>query len=105
MKMKSKLLNLALAMASLAVFPHSARADAAEDGKKLYHAACAMCHGADLNAAGGIPDLRKSKLDEDNFLQTVRNGRPGTIMPPMKGNLSDEDIRKVRAYIKASSGG
>lgn len=110
MKMKSKSMYSrstqtlsAIALASVAVVHLAARASAVDEGRKIYQNTCAMCHGAELNASGGIPDLRKSKLDDDSFLQTVRNGRAGTIMPSMKERLSDDDIRKVRAYIKASS--
>lgn len=76
-----------------------------EEGSKLYHASCAMCHGAGLQAAGGIPDLRKTTLDEPAFRQVVKEGRPGTIMPPMKHSLSDDDILKIRTYIRAAAGG
>lgn len=96
---------LLAALSALAVHHACAAADTAEDGRKLYHASCAMCHGAELKAAGGIPDLRKTTLDDQTFRAVVRDGRPGTIMPPMKGRLSDEEIGKIRAYIKISAGG
>lgn len=84
---------------------HSAfAADPVAGGKNLYHATCAMCHGQDLKASGGIPDLRETKLDDQGFRTVVKNGRPGTIMPPMKGTLSDEEIAQIRAYVRASSG-
>lgn len=73
-------------------------------GKKLYDATCAMCHGQELKASGGIPDLRETKLDDQGFRTVVKNGRPGTIMPPMKNTLNDEEIAQIRAYVRASSG-
>jgi quinohemoprotein ethanol dehydrogenase len=95
---------LLAAVSAFAMHHAIAAADAAAEGKELYHAACSMCHGAELKAAGGIPDLRMTLLDDQAFAAVVREGRPGTIMPPMKGRLSDEEIGKIRAYIRTSAG-
>lgn len=92
-------------VSTLAMHQTGAAADAADEGKMLYDAVCSMCHGPELKAAGGIPDLRVTLLDDLGFAAVVREGRPGTIMPPMKNRLSDEEIRKIRAYIKTSAGG
>lgn len=93
------LLSLAVSMLSTAAWADSD----IEGGKKLYHATCAMCHGQELKAAGGIPDLRKTALDDQGFRAVVREGRPGTIMPPMKHALSDEEIGRIRTYVRAAA--
>jgi len=97
--------TIALLSLSLLTAQSAIADDAAERGRKLYHATCAMCHGQELKASGGIPDLRKSKLDDEGFRAVVRDGRPGTIMPPMKNTLNDEEIARIRTYIRAAAGG
>lgn len=103
MKAVHNYLLLLMAVSSFGVHQSSAAADRVDEGKKLYHAICSMCHGAELKAAGGIPDLRVARLDDQAFLSVVREGRPGTIMPPMKSRLSDEEIRMIRAYVRTSA--
>ena len=105
MKFAHNIYRLLATVSALAMHHPCTAAAAAEEGKKLYHAVCSMCHGTELNAAGGMPDLRMTRLDDQAFTAVVREGRPGTIMPPMKSRLSDEEIGKIRAYIKSSAGG
>lgn len=104
MKAVHKYLLLLIAVSSFGVHRTSAAKDGIDEGKQLYHAICAMCHGAELKAAGGIPDLRAARLDDQAFLAVVKEGRPGTIMTPMKNRLSDEEIRMIRAYVRTSAG-
>ena len=58
---------------------------------------CGSCHGMTLNGGLG-PALRidalKDKPDELLFI-TIKEGRPGTPMPPWKSLLSDEDINSI----------
>lgn len=61
---------------------------------QAYADSCAGCHGADR--AGGIgPALLPGALTQNDafYFDTIKNGRPGTIMPPW-GNLglSDQEI-------------
>ncbi|OWW19061.1 c-type cytochrome [Noviherbaspirillum denitrificans] len=93
---------LVLALSAFVLQPAVADSDI-DGGRKLYHATCAMCHGQELKAAGGIPDLRKTALDDQGFYAVVKEGRPGTIMPPMKQALNDEEIGRIRAYVKAAA--
>ena len=96
---------LLVALSTLAMHHACFAAGAAADGKKLYQAFCAMCHGTELKAAGGIPDLRTTTLNDEAFVAVVREGRPNTIMLPMKNRLSDEEIGRIRAYIRTFAGG
>jgi mono/diheme cytochrome c family protein len=89
-----------LAAAALMSAMIHAQANDAAAGKALYQRSCAMCHGPDAVPAGGIPDLRKFRGSDPEFLATVREGRPGTIMPSMKQALSDEEIVKIRDYVR-----
>jgi mono/diheme cytochrome c family protein len=99
----SRLLSSALACLAMHSLPSVAVTNPSEEGRRLYHAACAMCHGAELKAAGGIPDLRRTGLDDKAFQAVVKEGRAGTIMPSMKARLSDEEIRKIRAYVRSAA--
>jgi mono/diheme cytochrome c family protein len=93
-------------------------------GRALYQAHCAECHGIDLK---GEPDWRQRKSsgelpapphdetghswhhsDEHLFAMTkhgmARFAPPDykSAMPSFVGKLSDDDIRSVLAFIKAS---
>jgi mono/diheme cytochrome c family protein len=52
-------------------------------------------------SGGTIPDLRKFEGSDQDYLNTVRDGRQGTIMPAWKEFLTDEEILKIRAYTKS----
>jgi putative heme-binding domain-containing protein len=72
-----------------------------EDGGRLFRANCAICHGAEGNQVPGI-DLahgifRRAKTDED-IVSIMRNGIPGTAMPPT--NFNDSVAMTVVAYLR-----
>lgn len=55
---------------------------------------CGSCHGMTLKGGLGpalLPDALKNKPDELLFV-TIREGRPGTPMPPWKSQLSEADV-------------
>lgn len=56
---------------------------------------CGSCHGMTLKGGLGpslLPAAIEQKPDQLLFI-TIREGRPGTPMPPWKSQLSDNDIR------------
>lgn len=74
-------------------------------GKQLYFNWCVQCHGA--KADGDSPrfgkyagDLRKFWRGYAEFLNTVKNGRPGKQMPPWKQFMDDDTIAKLGAYLE-----
>jgi high-affinity iron transporter len=80
-------------------------------GKRVYAERCAPCHGAggggDGPAAAAIappprnfrdPDFWKTRTPAQ-IRVTVRDGRPGTMMAPFAGTLSDAEIDAVVAYL------
>lgn len=74
---------------------------------QAYADSCAGCHGADR--AGGIgPVLLPVALTENNafYVDTIKNGRPGTIMPGW-GNLGlrDEEIWLLLGYLRTEPEG
>lgn len=56
---------------------------------------CGSCHGMTLKGGLGpalTPDALQGK-PPDYLLLSVRDGHPGTPMPPWKGILSEDDMR------------
>ena len=80
---------------------------AAADGDAVFKGRCTGCHGADGKgkAAIGTPDFTSAKtlsgLSDSDIVDTITNGRKGTIMPAWKGKLSDEEIAAVAAYLRS----
>jgi mono/diheme cytochrome c family protein len=69
-------------------------------GAALYAQGCADCHGADATGEVG-PDLTglwTSGKSDDRVFETIRFGRPGSIMPPSLA--PDDDVRALVAYLK-----
>lgn len=73
------------------------------EGKALYLANCATCHGNQGHGGVGIPLALPSFLSQvsDDYLhQTIRLGRPGRIMPPFY-RLSDKKITQIIGHIRS----
>jgi cytochrome c6 len=99
---KLALLLCALALIALAGAP---AAQAAADGKALYDAKCAMCHGKDGVAkpmAKGSANLNDPKYQEattsDELVAVIENGKGK--MPGYKGKMKPEEITAVADYVK-----
>lgn len=86
------------------VNPYEGNAEAIAGGKKLFmRMSCHGCHGG--NARGGTgPDLTDDQWmrqpTDEMIFNTIRNGRPGTMMSPFKSDMSDEQIWYLVAYIR-----
>jgi mono/diheme cytochrome c family protein len=90
----------------------AAAADAAH-GKGVYDVRCAPCHGE--NGAGDGPAAAAIVPKPRNFRDpafwkarstqqlrlAVRDGRPGTLMAPFAGVLSDAEIDDVVTYVQS----
>jgi high-affinity iron transporter len=81
-------------------------------GKAIYERLCGVCHGAQGKGDGPAgqmmkppaADLTGSKLKDKpdaELFQTIQNGRLTTAMPAFKGQLSDQQIHDVVAYIRS----
>jgi alcohol dehydrogenase (cytochrome c) len=71
----------------------------AEAGKEVFAEQCSVCHGADGLGGNGGPDLTtmpKAK-EQKGAEEQVTNGGGG--MPAFKGQLSEEEIANVAAYV------
>ena len=98
---KLALLPAACAVIALAVAP----AAQAADGKALYDAKCAMCHGKDGVAkptAKGSANLNDAKWQEATkveAVETVVTDGKGK-MKGYKDKMSGEEIKAVATYVK-----
>jgi mono/diheme cytochrome c family protein len=74
-------------------------------GKEVFESAgCATCHTlADAGATGTVgPNLDEAKPSADLVVERVTNGMG--VMPSFKGQLSEEQIAEVAAYVSSAAG-
>jgi mono/diheme cytochrome c family protein len=79
--------------------PYLGQPDAIKAGRAIYGSKCYICHHS---AGARGPNLFASKLTDEQFLQTVTNGRPNTQMPAFAGRLSTDEIWQLHAFIKST---
>jgi cytochrome c oxidase cbb3-type subunit 3 len=75
---------------------------AAPDGARLYERHCSACHGLHGEGGVGIPLALPSfqtAVKDDFLFTTIRNGRPGRVMPSFK-SLSDAQVRAIIQHIR-----
>jgi mono/diheme cytochrome c family protein len=84
------------------VDPYLGQPAAIDAGEQIYREKCIICHG---KAGGRGPDLFAVTLSDEEFMKTVENGRPDTLMPAFGSRLSRDDIWKLRAFLKANPNG
>jgi cytochrome c oxidase subunit IV len=68
---------------------------------QVYAANCAACHGQNREGLVGGP-LTPAVLTQsaDVYHDVIKNGRPGTAMPPWGGVFSDDDIDVLVDFLK-----
>jgi cytochrome c553 len=73
-------------------------------GQAVFEANCGSCHTLEEAGTSGTvgPNLDDSTLDQAAVVQQVTNGGGG--MPPFQGQLSEEEIQNVAAFVVASQG-
>lgn len=66
---------------------------------------CAGCHGTDRRGATG-PALLAERLTQSDeyYFDVIANGKPGTVMPPWSGQLTDQDITTLVEFIRTDTG-
>ena len=66
---------------------------------------CGSCHGMTLKGGLGPPLTEDALRDKPKeYIEwTIRNGHPGTPMPPWEGILSDEDINYLVELLKTQT--
>lgn len=90
---------LALLAAACGVSEAADEADEAQirAGAALYERHCAHCHGAAINPAPGMADLRAFSGDYALFRDTVTGGRD--MMPGFV--LTEEELAALYAWVKS----
>ena len=80
--------------------PYGAQAVDARAGATMYGERCAVCHGGDARGAIGpsLVTLWASGATDDRVLRTIRQGVPGSAMPPSKA--PDEELRAIIEFLK-----
>src|SRR5262249_5868129 len=77
------------------------------EGKKLFESQCAACHGLDGHGGERAPDIATNpktlNRSDEQLLQIVARGIPGTGMPPFV-SLSDTDRKHVVTYLRQLQG-
>jgi len=85
----------------------TASPETVHEGKLLYGAKCAWCHGIDV-VASSLPDLRyATKTVQEQFEAIVLGGTRSSLgMPSFKDLLGGDQVRAIQAYIlsRASEG-
>jgi mono/diheme cytochrome c family protein len=102
MMKKLALSIVALALIALAGAP---AAHAAADGKALYDAKCAMCHGKDGVAkpmAKGSANFNDAKwqagMTADKIVAVMESGKGK--MPKYQGKITPEEMKAIADYVK-----
>jgi cytochrome c oxidase cbb3-type subunit III len=83
--------------------PYTSAADIGR-GRRLFRTNCAVCHGPEGTGGRGAnlaqPRLRRAPDDQDLFL-VIRQGIPGTEMPPGWWVLDEHEMWQVAAYVRS----
>ena len=80
----------------------SVNAFGAPHGDELYATHCSSCHGKDGKGGVGVPLALPSFLNSvsnEYLTKTIRNGRPGRIMPAFVA-LSDAQLSAIVKYVR-----
>ncbi len=74
-----------------------------ENGRQLFLANCTVCHGPDGDSVYGV-DLGRGKFktasSDDDLIQILNVGVPGTSMPAFSKEFSRIEMRAIVAYLR-----
>ena len=99
----SALVAAGLLMMAAKMYP----ADAPDGADIFKKQACVMCHGQDGkgNAMLKTPDFTDPKwqagITDQQIADTIKNGKPNTMMKPFGDKLSDDEIQALVKFIRA----
>ena len=79
--------------------PFLGQTEAISAGRDIYRSKCLVCH---QSAGARGPNIFKMKLSDQQFAETVINGRKGTQMPAFGLRLSLEEVWQVHAFVKST---
>jgi len=91
--------------------PFAGNTQAIAQGEQIYNQNCTSCHGPNGGAGEIGPEIihnlsvpLRGELSDNQILDVIRNGTPGTVMPAWKAKLADDDILKVGAFLHSLRG-
>jgi putative heme-binding domain-containing protein len=91
--------------------PFAGNAQAIAQGEQVYNQNCISCHGPNGGAGEIGPEIihdlsvpLRGELNDNQILDVIRNGAPGTVMPAWNGKLADDDILKIGAFLRSLRG-
>jgi putative heme-binding domain-containing protein len=91
--------------------PFAGNAQAIAQGEQVYNQNCTSCHGPNGGAGEIGPEIihnlsvpLRGELNDNQILEVIRNGAPGTVMPGWNGKLADDDILKIGAFLHSLRG-
>jgi cytochrome c oxidase cbb3-type subunit III len=91
--------------------PFAGNSQAIARGEQVYNQTCTSCHGPNGGAGEIGPEIihnlsvpLRGELDDNQILDVIRDGAPGTAMPAWKGKLADDDILKIGAFLHSLRG-
>ena len=79
--------------------PYLGQPEAVAAGRDIYRSKCYVCHHS---AGARGPNMFATKLTDEQFLETVINGRKGTQMPGFGLRLSPDEVWQVHAFVKST---
>ena len=76
-----------------------------EEGARLYHLECGVCHGGEVVGGGSVPDLRYSgEVVHERFQAIVRGGERAQLGMPSFGEIfSEDEVRQIQAYVLSAA--
>jgi mono/diheme cytochrome c family protein len=92
----------------------SSAGQSSDKGKAIYEKLCLACHGPRgkgdgptgkvlIPPATDLTSAATKKKSDTDLLKIIRDGNPPTAMPAWKGQLSEQEIQAVLAYIRSLS--
>lgn len=96
------LVGLALVLAAVPAWAQHETAFDIEDGSRAFRNSCQNCHGPDGNEIPGVDLGRgqfKTASTDADLIRIIRNGVPGTAMPPV--NMPEEQAARIVAYLRS----
>jgi cytochrome c oxidase cbb3-type subunit III len=103
----SRVISAALTIAAISILAIGLKAADKPDGSELYKERCSMCHGPDGKGMSALktPDFTDPKwqqsMTDDQIIDTIKNGKKDTPMPPFADKLSADEITAVKDYIRS----
>lgn len=92
----------ALVLAAGSAYAQHETAFDIEDGSRAFRTSCQGCHGPDGDEIAGVDlgrgQFKRASTDAD-LVRIIRNGIPGTPMPPV--NMSETQAARIVAYLRS----